>query len=541
MSRKSGRRVATAAAESPQNPTADGSVLAADAEVLRLGRLRLTARQAEIGALALTITLAAILHLANLGDHYLWQDEAQTALIAKTVLSDGVPRGYDGKNSFSQEAGHDCGPAPGYIWRLHAWLQFYLLAGFFGVLGTSTLVARLPFALVGLASVPLGYWFARMLWQSRRAAVLSAILLGTCVPFLLLSRQCRYYSLSAFFSLLGLLAYQQMIERKRWAAPLFVVAAVLLFHSHYPCWVVLLATVLAHALAFHRDRFVVVALSSFLTILLNVPWLIWMWPTVASQSETKSSFFRPFYFARDYTLETFQHVFSPVLIGLLVVVMIAAALRAKRFPAPGPATRRGAILLLMFVAFNTILFSAVTRVHYFRYLAPTIPVLCVLAGRIVDAAMRLHPALGIAGLAAILCLSPMADFLYEITHHYRGPIEGIVKYLNEHGKPDDVVVITYDDLPVKFYTPMRVVGAFTGEDLSPARTARWIIIRQNPVGDADLAAGQFLLTHLQDPVYRQISLDYPDLPWDNRENPRNHLYRSQTGGPQVQIFERAGP
>jgi hypothetical protein len=35
---------------------------------------------------------AAWLFLANLDDQRLWQDEAQTALIARTVLADGVPR-----------------------------------------------------------------------------------------------------------------------------------------------------------------------------------------------------------------------------------------------------------------------------------------------------------------------------------------------------------------------------------------------------------------------------------------------------------------
>ena len=47
--------------------------------------------------------------LANLGNQYLWEDEAQTALISKTILTEGVPRGYDGKNFFSQEGGAEYG------------------------------------------------------------------------------------------------------------------------------------------------------------------------------------------------------------------------------------------------------------------------------------------------------------------------------------------------------------------------------------------------------------------------------------------------
>ena len=39
------------------------------------------------------------------------------------------------------------------------------------------------------------------------------------------------------------------------------------------------------------------------------------------------------------------------------------------------------------------------------------------------------------------------------------PIEAIVRFLEESASPDDLVVMTYGDLPVKFYTGLRVVGA----------------------------------------------------------------------------------
>jgi len=67
---------------------------------------------------------SAILLLANLGNQYLWQDEAQTALISKTILTEGVSAGYDGKNYFSQEEGAEYGK--NYIWRWHTWLPFYV-------------------------------------------------------------------------------------------------------------------------------------------------------------------------------------------------------------------------------------------------------------------------------------------------------------------------------------------------------------------------------------------------------------------------------
>ena len=105
-------------------------------------------KQAEYVFLLLVFGASLFLFLANLGNQYLWQDEAQTALVSKTVLEHGVPRGYDGKNFFSQELKAEYGED--YIWKWHPWLPFYVLAAFFKVFGVGTFVARLPFALFGM-------------------------------------------------------------------------------------------------------------------------------------------------------------------------------------------------------------------------------------------------------------------------------------------------------------------------------------------------------------------------------------------------------
>jgi hypothetical protein len=156
--------------------------------------------------------------------------------------------------------------------------------------------------------------------------------------------------------------------------------------------------------------------------------------------------------------------------------------------------------------------------------------------------MRLHPLAGISGLAAILFLSPLNNYLYEITHHYRCPTEALVAYLNRHGSPEDVVAITYGDLPLKFYTNFRVVGGLTGEDLSPALKARWVILRHEAVSSTDLATLGYLEKNLRlGEDYQRIELDCTDVTWDNRESPDRHCYKTATGGPPVIIFRRINP
>jgi len=140
--------------------------------------------------LLLILFVSLFLFLANLGNQYLWQDEAQTALISKTILTDGVPRGYDGKNFFSQELGKEYGK--NYIWKWHTWLPFYVLAFFYKLFGIGTFISRLPFALFGIGSVFLSYRLCRAMWEDKKTAFAAVVLLAVRIPFLLLSRQCRY-------------------------------------------------------------------------------------------------------------------------------------------------------------------------------------------------------------------------------------------------------------------------------------------------------------------------------------------------------------
>jgi 4-amino-4-deoxy-L-arabinose transferase-like glycosyltransferase len=147
--------------------------------------------------LAAILCIGIFLFFTNLGNIYLWQDEAQTALISQTVLHDGVPRGYDGKNYFSQELGSEYGE--NYIFKWHTWLPFYITAAFLKIFGNNAFAARLPFALFGLGSVFFLYYLTKSLFNNKRAASMAALVLLVSIPFLLLSRQCRYYSMTAFF------------------------------------------------------------------------------------------------------------------------------------------------------------------------------------------------------------------------------------------------------------------------------------------------------------------------------------------------------
>ena len=473
---------------------------------------------------------SACLLLANLGNQYLWEDEAQTALVSKTILTEGVPRGYDGKNYFSQEGSAEYGD--NYIWRWHTWLPFYVLAGFYKLFGISTFVARLPFVLFGIGTVLLTYFFAKALWPGGRVPAIAAALLAISVPFLLLCRQCRYHSMAMFFSMLSLYAYVALLHGRKYSAVMLFVASTLLFHSQHIYVVVLFGAVLLHAVIFGRPRLKILLVVTFITIIVNAPWLVWL----AGMHYPHQ--FMLISFLNTYVTDIVRYVFPVWLLLVVLIVVFARRVRTGRFLSGDRRFWERVSLPVFFVTFNVIIVATLSPLIFFRYVAPAIPLLILLIAVIVDAAAGVHWLLAVATTALLLATSQLKDYFYEITHDYDGPMKGISRYLNEHGSSEDVVAITYGDMPLKFYTNMRVIGGLTGEDLEPTRNARWVIIRKYVLCSEDKKVRRYLLKNIDRSKYRKIMLNSPDITWENREDPRNHLFRTRQNEDKVVIYER---
>jgi 4-amino-4-deoxy-L-arabinose transferase-like glycosyltransferase len=508
-----------------------------DKSITVRGNCRQTTR-GQIIVLLVILCGSALLLLANLGNIYLWQDEAQTALISKTILTDGVPRGYDGKNFFSQELGAEYGK--NYIWRWHTWLPFYVLAGFYKVFGASTFVSRLPFTLFGLATVAATYYFAKEYWPGSRIPLLAAGLLAISVPFLLLCRQCRYYSMTMCFTVLSMWAYVALLNGKRYAKVFLFIGSTLLFHSQHFYLPILFAAILLHAGIFRRDKLKLLLAVAAAVAIVNGPWVIWLSAAHYSATHTARALnsITPVVSIKTYIADIFSYMFPA---WLLVIVVIAAVKRWLKQGQLVPVDARfweKILLPVIFVIFNVFAMTAEAPLPYFRYIAPSLPLLIVLAAVVIDAALKMHFILGIAVIVLLMVSSQLKDYFYEITHDYDGPEEGIARYLNEHGLPDDIVVVTYGDMSLKFYTKMRIMGGFTGEDRKEAAKARWIIIRRHAIGEKDAAVVEYISQNIDTSAYLPILIDYPDILFENREDPKEHLFRTSTVPDKVVIFER---
>jgi 4-amino-4-deoxy-L-arabinose transferase-like glycosyltransferase len=471
----------------------------------------------------------------NLGRHHLWQDEAQTALISKTVLDFGKPHGFDEKNSFSQELGAESNQAGIYKW--HPWLPFYIHAIAFHFLGKSDWVARFPDAVFGVGTVLICFWTMQAAGRGNRRAFLAAAILTCMVPFLLLSRHCRYYSMASFFSMACLWSYLEFQKNRKNGSILLGLSSLLLFHTQIIYCFTLWMVVIVHSLLFERKNLKELWAPLLITGLGTIPWLIYV---------RDISYFSHYHHAIvwQYCLEK-AYAFGVQLVKFILPISIfpfglLVILWKKKHPVPVPATQGTLVqFLLLYIMIDIVILSAVAPAAFFRYLSTALPVCALLIAEIIDYGFCVAPVFGGIGLLLLLINQPVADYLYELTHNFRGPMEGLVEYLAPRIQPErDLIAITYGDMPLKWYLNVRVIGGLTGEKLEESKNARWVILRKYKITDKDQRVFEYLIKNVPWNLYQKVALNAPDTQYENRESPQLHLYRTAGNEDPVVIFER---
>ena len=195
-------------------------------------RISETARKLLIaGCYMVFFGFAFFLLFYHLDNHLLWEDEAETAVLAKNIVQFGVPRTFDGTNYIVLHGAID--ETSKHIWIWSPWLQEYVAATSFSLFGPTTWAARAPFALFGWCSLVLLARVAFKIYRSHWIALSSALLLGTSEVFLLHARQCRYYSISVFAEILLMYGIHQLCAKKRDGVWLAALALILQFYSNY--------------------------------------------------------------------------------------------------------------------------------------------------------------------------------------------------------------------------------------------------------------------------------------------------------------------
>jgi len=409
-----------------------------------------------------------------LGDHLLCADEAETALLARSITRHGLPVASDGFFEISVDRGRDWNEDGIYVWS--PWLDEYLAALSFLVLGPSTVTARLPFALLSLLTVAL---FARLAWsafRSHEVALSATFLLVTNVPFLLHGRQCRYYAVVLFAQVVLMGGFLRLVRGRRWAGVLTVGAALTVqFYCNYS--VVpgnLLALAAAGLIAAYRRGTPLWALPAAVAIMgvLAVPWLAYS--STGQQVGALELAGVPealaFYLARLHF-----HVMPFLVLAIPFAVEPLRKLVSAVRGAVADAVDDGRLELCLFIGATVLAQLAVLSIApktYFRYVTPLIPGLLLVGAailaRYVQIAWGRRLCVALLGLTNVLSVGsafglghehepelPIATFTASLLADYEDRVEAMAEFLEGEGAAGESFYAPTPEFALVFETGVR--------------------------------------------------------------------------------------
>lgn len=426
--------------------------------------------------------LGAILALWGLDHHAFWDDEANTAIFARNLLTTGELRAWDGQNLIGYRNGAELDSA------LHNTymppLQYWVTAGSFALLGPGTVSGRLPFVLAGVLSVWLLGLLMRTLVGTNAVSWLAPLLLAVSPAFLLYIRNCRYYALSAALLLSLLVVFVAAGKERRSAISLALAAGItaLLWLNHYfsAAYGVAMLPLLMLLPRFRTRPQLLVLAAVLITSVGMGAWILWTrnpFGAGVAQPDTHPWWERfatlSWWHLRD--LGTFE--FIPVTLTLaLPLPWLLKRLQSQRELAKIGLALAGMIIL------SSLVTAAVSpqpldqsNVADMRQQVAVIPLgagLAAIAVRIlwtlgrplavvVAALVALTnlPHLGFAGKGSGM-LPPrgvectLGQYLYEVTHDYQTSTEALVSWIE--ALPPQSVVFIYPPFmayPPMFYAP----------------------------------------------------------------------------------------
>jgi len=479
----------------------------------------------------LLMGLACFVLTYDLGDRLLWGDEAETALLAVNITKYGLPKIDDGKNRitiYKTMAASEQG-----VWIWSPWLDEYVVAGSFLLFGKSTVAARMPFALVGLASVALLGLFARRVYGSHRVALAAMLLSATCVPFLLHGRQCRYYTILMLAQIWLLWGCQRVLEGRRLSGG--IQAALALSMQFYCNYMVLPGNLLGIGLASlilhrrHPGLIKTMAAAVAGAFLLSAPWLAFASTGQQLQGlDWQGSGERAVF----HVSKINDHIFP---LALLLIPLLATLIRMIGKRRPQRAAQPPMALLLWLLPASQIICLSILPFKYFRYITPMIPVILLLGAAILMT--RLKPAwLGLCLLMIVAFTNifsvagaavfggnrapgfPFARYLRSVTSDYTDRFEDVVTYLLREGSAEQTLVVPDPEFPLIFYTDMRV---FDARLRKPPADPDWIV----PVSPSGVLERPLpLLPHIEE-LYEKVRLPVHASPRNgSRPDPDHYSY-----------------
>lgn len=467
----------------------------------------------------LVIILFCLLIFPNLSARTLWQDEAETALVAKQMVNSNnwLPYAQDDQGPISQDWNYQFSVSP--LWRWHPWLQFYLTAFSFKLFGISTLSARLPFALIGVISCVYYIYFLKKYGPKNQIFHSCAqILFLTSVPLMLHFRQCRYYAPSVLFYLIaidGYLSFLKLTAPKKQFVPVntgfvkYFLGSIFLFHSFLPGALTLQVSFFINILiSFFRRQINSRPLTKFLVFfLLTLPFTVtWAWLLKIGGQNIN---FNP-NLVRQHLFQHYLYIHKYIFPFSLPIAFLFPKIRQKFLADPL------LILFAVIIAVNLTLYTF-NHPYFFRYLLPLIPLSIYLASFIITRSNLFMTIIGVASYTLVI-IPVFSEYMYEISHPYYGTNQQLTGFINSLGQiKTKTLAVNYDDFTFRFHNGIRTIGPQELPKYSLCPDAIFIFPEW---GNENLLSSLAAQCRLQPAA---LKIPYSKLADD--PDPLNHLYR----------------
>ncbi|MHC1790748.1 glycosyltransferase [Solidesulfovibrio sp.] len=520
--------------------------------------------------LGAVLVLAAFLLFYNLGQRPFWQDEAETACLAKSVLATGLPYAFDGVNVVSQEEEREFDKVGGYLWRWSPWIQIYLQAAGFAVGGLDPAAGRFPFALAALLAV---FWTYRLVLRhfgDRSWALMAATLLTLSVPYLLIGRQARYYAPGTLFVLWTLDAFLSDWQRRALPLVAMFCGMVLLFHANYLLFLSFAPTALVAALLVYPERFHIRRLA----LLTGVTAAVAVVPGILLYRIGRQSGMFDVLLVPENLMLYFADL-AMFCIPLPVAVYLAWRWRRffLRLERPEDAGERFVLFSAVLIVLS-LLFLGIVPQRFFRYIAHLLPLCAILLAFCVRrlwsfsrvSAVMLFFLLAFTNWLAVYPMErlkivnrpwqndfrmltsnnfPIKLFVTELVCGYPDVNTAIIDFFAANARPGQTIVAEYGDLPLQFaLTGVRVLGGLQGP-VPPDTQPDWVLRRRVVRVNRDrflFGAREFTDSLDFAGGYERVPLAFPDETFGNRTDDPNHHYFIPVEAPQkaLEIWRRKG-
>tara|TARA_B100000959_G_scaffold286698_1_gene366594 strand:- start:9159 stop:10868 length:1710 start_codon:yes stop_codon:yes gene_type:complete len=544
-------------------------------------------------ALYFLIVLSVFLVFPRLGENALGVDEGVDSFYSLTTLKFGYPANSDGINEVDYFMAIDGRQ------KVQPWFPYYVRALSIYIFGQNSFAARFPSALIAVLSVPLLYFLTLKINRNKEEAAIATLLFICSVPLLLYFRTARYIAFQIPFTLLILWFYFQMLEHRKWGVSGFILSSALLFHSMHIVCAGVLAGIILHLLLYERNKervkqfFIPFLIIFFLT----APWILYTYPAYGKISKhywVSVTGIPHKYDILSLTKRFFSFLFQ---INNYIFPLIFLFFVSKKFYKKDFLLKHRELVLIAIVILTTIGISTLHYTPQQHYIAAILPLFYIFTAHIIFQLISLQksrlmivalvlliftnvihvgPLFAFKGLDYLFrnkitkslknteyfrgpistfnwqveLKSVFSQYLYEITHQYRGPLNGIVEYVKNHGGKDDTFLMNHEFGSFAFHTNMRRIYGIPFPE-----PPDWIILRKNSPIRAVLKITleniaetkkkenfyrNYIFDYIKNNNYQKIVLDYPARRGNNVFEIQIHKFKTPESDSKVVIYRYLG-